>query len=451
MTATELLSELLRTETVNPPGAEMPAARIYESFLQDAGLETKILESPAGRPNLVARLEGSSDEGPLVLLSHTDVVGVERDKWQRDPFSGEVADGAIWGRGALDMKGVGVMHADAVAELARSSSAVRRTVIFVAVADEEAGGKEGAAWLVEEHPELVGLGGRGGSAPEVLGEGAFGLSGLLPRPLMPIVLGEKSVLWLDLKATGTPGHGALPPLEQAPANLAKAITKVAGFGPPRVHPVMQEQFAALARESEGVSGAVFKLLASGAGKTVAAALKSQLRARGTIATLISDTATPTQLAAGYKHNVVPGSATASLDCRLLPDTHPDDYTAAMQKKVASLGVTAERVAHYGSPVSKQGPLFEILAQESDTLPERPIVVPSLTSAMTDVRFWRQRGAHGYGWVPLVVGPELLGTIHGHDERVPVDAFERAVESMTRVVARAAARSSPATAFPITRS
>jgi acetylornithine deacetylase/succinyl-diaminopimelate desuccinylase-like protein len=434
MTATELLSELLRTDTVNPPGAEMPAARILESYLQDAGLETKILESPEGRPSLVARLEGPSDASPLVLLSHTDVVGVEGDKWSHDPFGGEIADGSIWGRGALDMKGIAVMHAVAAAELARAASSLKRTVIVVAVADEEAGGVEGAGWLVENHAALVGL---GGPPPEVLGEGAYGLSGILARPLMPIVLGEKSVLWLDLTATGTPGHGALPPQEQAPANLAKAITKVAGFGKPRVHPVMREQFATLAETADGVTASVFKLLASGVGSTAATALKSQLRARGTIATLVADTATPTQLAAGYKHNVVPGTATASLDCRLLPDTDPDDYTAAVQKKVGSLGVIATRVAHHGSPVSARSPLFEILAEESRSMPERPIVVPSLTSAMTDVRYWRQRGAHGYGWGPLVVTPELLGTIHGHDERVPVDAFERAVESMTRVVARAA--------------
>src|SRR5688500_14463772 len=111
MTATELLAELLRTDTINPPGAEMPAARILESYLQDAGLETKILESPGGRPSLVARLEGPADASPLVLVSHTDVVGVEPDKWSHEPFGGEIADGSIWGRGALDMKGIGVMHA----------------------------------------------------------------------------------------------------------------------------------------------------------------------------------------------------------------------------------------------------------------------------------------------------------------------------------------------------
>jgi acetylornithine deacetylase/succinyl-diaminopimelate desuccinylase-like protein len=434
MTATELLCELLRTDTINPPGAEMPAARVFESYLGDAGLETKVLESPGGRPNLVARLEGPADAPPLVLLSHTDVVGVERDKWSHDPFGGEIADGSIWGRGALDMKGIGVMHAVAAAELARSGATPSRTIIVVAVADEEAGGKEGAAWLVEEHAELVGL---GGPAPEILGEGGFGLSGMFERPLMPIVLGEKSVLWLDLTATGTPGHGALPPLEQAPFNLAKALTKVAGFGTPRVHPVMREQFAALAETAGGIKASVFKLLASGAGNAAATALKSQLRAQGMIATLLADTATPTQLKAGYKHNVVPGSATASLDCRLLPDTDPDEYTATIQKKVKSLGVTATRVAHYGSPASGRGPLFEILADESRAMPERPVVVPSLTSAMTDVRFWRQRGGRGYGWVPLVVSPELLGTIHGHDERVPVEDFERAVATMTRVVTRAA--------------
>ncbi len=436
MSPLELLIELLRVDTTNPPGDELPCAEIMRSFLDSAGLETRIVSSPAGRPSLVARLEGPRDRPPLVLLSHTDVVAVERDKWTHDPFGGVVEGGYVWGRGALDMKGIAAMHAQAAAALARSGIPPAREVIVVAVADEEAGGGEGAGWLCEAHPDLVGLA-PDGPSPEVLGEGAFGLSGMFEKPVMPIVLGEKQVLWLDLIATGTPGHGALPPIEQAPRNLARAIDRVAGFGTPRVHPVMQRQFATLADNSGGAAAVAFRLLASGAGRAVAAALKKVLRSRGTIATLLSDTVTPTQMAAGYKHNVVPGRATASLDCRLLPDTGVDRFIAAVSSKVRKLGVTLEEVARHGSPVSGTGRLFEILIKESHAVPGSPVVVPSLTAGMTDVRHWRARGARGYGWVPLVLSPEELGTIHGHDERVEIERFENAVETLARVVQRAA--------------
>jgi acetylornithine deacetylase/succinyl-diaminopimelate desuccinylase-like protein len=152
----ELLQDLLRTRTVNPPGEEAAAAGILEAYLSAAGLKTKILDSPQGRSSLIARLEGPHDRPALVLLSHSDVVPVEEEKWSRDPFGAEVADGFIWGRGALDMKSIAVMHAVAVAELAGSKRAPTREVILVMAADEEAGGGEGARWLVEEHSDRVG-------------------------------------------------------------------------------------------------------------------------------------------------------------------------------------------------------------------------------------------------------------------------------------------------------
>ena len=436
MSPVELLADLVKIDTTNPPGNEGPCAEILDAYLSTAGLKTQILKSPEGRPNLVARLEGRADRSPLVLVSHTDVVAVETEQWTHDPFGAEIADGSIWGRGVLDMKGIAVMHAAAAAAVAANGTAPERDVIVVAVADEEAGGTEGAEWLCRGHADLVGLR-DGGPAPEVVGEGGYGLSGILERPLMPIVLGEKSVLWLDLVATGDPGHGALPPIEQAPHNLARAIDKVAGFGPPRVHPVMREQFEVLGREASSPTSYVFQLLASGVGRGFATALKGQLRSRGAIATLLSDTVTPTQMHAGYKHNVVPGSATASLDCRLLPDTDSVSFAESIRKKVSALGVEVREVAKHGGPVSDRGVLYETLVAESAALPSQPVVVPSLTSAMTDIRFWRQRGGRGYGWVPLVLTPELLATVHGHDERVPVEDFERAVETMTRVIKRAA--------------
>jgi acetylornithine deacetylase/succinyl-diaminopimelate desuccinylase-like protein len=434
MSVVELLQRLLRAETINPPGNEGVAAEIFEDFLGSAGLKTTIEKSPEGRPNLIARLEGPRDRQALVLLSHTDVVAVEPDRWSRDPFGGEIHAGHIWGRGALDMKGIGALHAVAAAEAARSNKTPQRELIFVAVADEEAGGSEGAGWLVKERAELVGIADDRPS-PDALGEGSFGLTGLLDRPLMPIVLGEKIAMKVKLRARGSAGHGSLPPADQAIQTLARAITKVTGFGNPRVHPVMRDQFRLMAEAATGPRKAVFSALASGAGPAVARALKKPLSSNVAIASLLSDTVTTTTVAGGYKNNVVPAEASASLDCRLLPDTNEGAFIANLQK-AAGDSIEIERLESQAGPVSDRSDLFPKLQRTSEALPSNPVVVPSLTPGFTDLRFFRKAGAHGYGWVPIVIPVELLATIHGHDERVPVDELERGAKAMTEVVVEA---------------
>lgn len=435
MTPIELLQELLRVDSTNPPGNEGPAAEILRSRLDAAGLETRIEKSPAGRPNLVARLPGPNNKPALVLLSHTDVVPVESERWSHDPFGGEIHDGHIWGRGALDMKGIGALHCAAAEATALSGQEPARELIVCAVADEEAGGNEGAGWLVKEHPELVGFGDNR-PLPEVLGEGSFGLSGIIDRALMPIVLGEKKAMWVELTATGDPGHGSLPPARQAPFNLAATVREVAGYGSPRVHPVMRQQFRVLADASGGARKKIFQALASGSGSLVASALRKPLRGLGAIGALLSDTVTPTALSAGYKHNVIPGEARASLDCRLLPDTDLDDFLARLRKKADKNHVSIATIGSHAGPVTKETSLFSVMQSVSEALPANPVVVPSLTPGFSDLRFFRAKGAAGYGWVPVIITPELLATVHGHDERIPVAEFETGVEAMTALVKRA---------------
>lgn len=435
MQPVDLLRALLRIDTTNPPGNEGPAAELLESHLAEAGLDTYIHRSPAGRASILARIEGPTDVPALVLVSHTDVVGVELPGWSRAPFGGEIADGCVWGRGALDMKSIAVMHAAAVASVASSGRTPAREVIFISVADEEAGGREGMASLLAEIPERAGFD-EGRPPPEALGEGGFGLADVVDRPLMPVILGEKTVLWLNLRAGGDPSHGALPPRDQANMNLVKVLAKVAGYSTPRVHPVMREQFRILGEHTAGPTRAVFKALSSAAGPRVAAALKKPLRSKGTIASLLSDTVTPTRIEAGYKHNVVPAEAIAALDCRLLPDTDIAKLVRRMSRTASKHHVVVEEVLRHASPVSGPGPLYGILKRVSQDLHETPLVVPSLTPGITDLRYLRERGAAAYGWVPLVLSDELLATIHGHDERIEIAAFERAVDAMTQVVSAA---------------
>lgn len=438
MDGLELLQELVRIPSVNPPGdGEGAVAELLRDRLAGVGLETEILSSPAGRPSLVARLPGPPDRPPLVLLSHTDVVPAEHERWRHDPFGGETIAGELWGRGTLDMKGVAVMHAEAAVALASGEHEPGREVIVVAVADEEAGGGEGAGWLVADHGEQVGFT-DGRPHPEVLGEGGFGLSGILARPLMPIVLGEKAPLQFRARATGTPGHGALPPEHQAIRELARFVGTVSGPRRARLHPVMREQFEILAGVAEGVQGRLFGLLAGPTGHLALRALAPRLRSRaGAIGHLIADSITPTEIHGGYKNNVVPGTAEVNFDARLLPDTDVDDLVSDLARVGRRHDVEVEQIWCSGGPVSPRSPLFEVLAEVSSRLPGSPVPVPSLTPGVTDLRFFRARGATAYGWVPLVLSPELLATFHGDDERVPLDGFAAAVSAMTEVVTTAA--------------
>jgi acetylornithine deacetylase/succinyl-diaminopimelate desuccinylase-like protein len=438
--ALERLAELVRIRSVNPAeqgeaDGEARVAELLRAPLDAAGLETEVLTSPAGRPSLLARLPGPTDVSPLVLVSHLDVVPVEPAAWSHDPFGGEVHDGQLWGRGTLDMKGIAVMHGEAVTALATSGATPTREVVVVAVADEEAGGAQGAGWLTREQPERVGLR-EGSPPPDVLGEGGFGLSGILPSALMPIVVGEKSPLWVRARATAASGHGSLPPTDQAIRNLARFLAQVSGPRTARVHPVMREQFARFAEVTDGVQSRLFGLLAGRRGNVAVRALAPLLRARAsTVGHLLADTITPTQVHAGYQHNVVPGAAEASFDCRLLPDTDADVVLRELADAGRGLGVGIEVVGRSSSPISPVGDLFDTIADVSAALPDTPIPVASLTPGITDLRFWRSRGATAYGWAPVVLSPEQVATFHGHDERIPVAGFEDAVTAMTEVVRR----------------
>lgn len=437
MTPVELLAELIRVPSVNPSGdGEGPVAELLRHRLDDAGLTTTIARSPGGRPSLVARLPGPTDVAPLVLLSHTDVVPVEPDAWTRDPFGGEVIDGELWGRGALDMKGVAVLHAEAVAALASDRQAPTREVLVVAVADEEAGGAEGAGWLVAERPELVGFR-DGAPPPEVLGEGAFGLSGLLDQPVMPIVQGEKAPLGVRATATGTPGHASMPAPDQAVRRLLDFVDRVAGPRPARLHPVMREHFAMLAQVASGAERRAFGLLAGRGGAAAVRALAPLLRARSAaVGQMVADSITPTRLSAGYKINVVPGEAEATFDCRLLPDTDPEEVLAEL-RRAGGDHVEVTELHRWGGPTSPRGALFDVLAERSAVMSSAPTPVPSLTPGVTDLRFFRAAGATAYGWVPVVLTPEQLATFHGHDERIPVAGLDEAVGVMGDVVRRVA--------------
>jgi acetylornithine deacetylase/succinyl-diaminopimelate desuccinylase-like protein len=426
--AVEIARDYLRLDTTNPPGNEAPAAKLLAKILEDAGLEPVIMEGAPGRANLVARLPGRSGRG-LALLHHLDVVPADPSEWSVDPFGAETRDGCLWGRGAIDMKGVGVMQLMATLALVRERIPLERDVVFIAVADEEAGGLMGAAWLTRHHPDLV-------ACTDVINEGGYGLSGMKP-PVMACALSEKALLWVRLSARGTPGHGSMPPDDQAIGKLLAALGDLAAHPPPpRVSPLVARTFRAMAERSDPLRRRVIEtVLRPEARRLLPPIARRMPRLQRA---LLGDTVTITKVTSGYKENVVPGTASATLDCRLLPETDPEEFLATLTRRVGRHGVETEVVFADGPHGTSEGPLLPLLREVCEASFPEAVFAPVLCPAFTDSRYFRQIGADAYGLVPVMLTNAEVATFHGIDERIPLDGLRRGCEVVFEIVSRACA-------------
>ena len=428
--AVEIARHYLRIDTTNPPGNETPAAEFLAGILADAGLEPVVLESEAGRGNVVARLPGRAGDpaGALCLLHHLDVVPADPSEWSVDPFGAEVRDGYLWGRGALDMKGMGVMQLMTMLALARDRTSAReRDVVFVAVADEEAGGWKGAGWLTEHHPDLI-------ACRDVINEGGYGLSETRP-PIMACALSEKAVRWVRLTARGTPGHGSMPPVEQAIEKLLAALGDIAARPPALgLSPLVERTFRAMAAGASGVRRTALEAVLRPQARRLLPALGRRLPRYQRA--LLGDTISVTRLDAGYKENVVPGTASATLDCRLVPETDPDEFVARLSARMARYGVRCEVIFSDGPCGVSEGPLLPLLdAVCSESFPGVTFA-PALCPAFTDSRFFRQRGADAYGLIPVMLSNDEVATFHGIDERIPIEGLKKGCEVVYEITRRA---------------
>lgn len=419
--AVALLQEYLRINTTNPPGDEGPAAEFLEAILAGSGVKAKILTSPDGRPNLVARLKGKKGSA-LALMHHMDVVPCDETKWSVDPFGGEVKDGHIWGRGAIDMKGQGLMQVLAFCELAEAVESgereLDRDALLVAVSDEEEAGADGAGWLVSTHPAEV-------ECAELLTEGGAGLRDALPGvDAFACAMTEKSFLWLRLLADGEPGHGSVPPDDQAIVKILDLMAELRKISR-RLHmsPPVARLFSSLADAGDAKLKAAIRAATSPAGPAVLPLIAKQLGSAQQA--LLRDTISITQVQAGYKSNVIPGSASATIDCRLLPDTDPDAYLKKLRAIAASHDVRIEEIdIGTSGGISEPGELYRALEAACGREAPTARFVQSVSPGFTDSRFWRNAGTSCLGLLPSLLTSELLATIHGDDERIPVDEYLR---------------------------
>ena len=426
--AVELLSQYLQIDTTNPPGNEDKGVEFLAGILEKEGLEYKTFEASPGRSSIKAVLPGSGEKGTVILLNHIDVVPARADEWRVDPFSGAIKDGYIYGRGALDMKSLGILELLALLEINRQGLVPCRDIMFLAVADEETGGSQGAQYLLNTYPDEF-------QADLVINEGGFGLTDILAdRPLFMIATAEKGICQLKLTRTGPPGHGSTPhgdnALEKMVAGLNRVLTKV---NPIIVTPLIAEYFKLLGTEWEFLQ----PYLADGKTETLIEVLtQSGMIEVPQMSAMLRNTVSLNRMSSGNKTNVIPSEAEAEFDIRLLPGTEPDDVVAEIKTLLADESINVEIIKKARASESARD--TEDFAIINDVYLENfpdALTVASLLFGASDSRFFRNRGIPCYGVCPMLLSMEELNRVHGIDERISEENMIKGTRVFTDIVKR----------------
>jgi acetylornithine deacetylase/succinyl-diaminopimelate desuccinylase-like protein len=425
----ELLQNLIRFDTTNPPGNERPCIEYINGLLKEAGFETTPVAKTPERPNLIARLKGEGKAPPLLLYGHVDVVTTESQKWTHPPFEGCLVDGYIWGRGALDMKSGVAMMLAAFLKAKAENAALPGDVIFCAVADEEAGGDYGSRFLVKEHADLF------KEIKYAFGEfGGFNMS-MGGRRIYPVMVAEKQICWMKVGFHGRGGHGSMPVHHQAMAKLARTLSLLDQKRLPyHLTPAVRLMLTSIAAALGGVTGLAIRALTS---PLLADAIIGALGERGSIfAPLLHNTISPTILKASDKVNVIPSEVSIGLDGRLLPGFTPKDMENEMHTLLGT-DFDLEVLMYDPGPSAPNMGLFGTLDAVIKELDPQGMAVPYVMSAITDARFFSKLGIQTYGFTPLQLPDDFsfIGTIHAADERVPVAALDFGVQAVFKAMQR----------------
>jgi len=424
--AVELLSRYLKIDTTNPPGNEDRGVAFLAEILEKEGVAYKTYQPSPGRGSISAVIPGTGEKGAVILLNHIDVVPARADEWSVDPFSGEIKDGFIYGRGALDMKGQGILELLAFLELKRKGLTPCRDLIFLAVADEEAGGINGVQFLLNDHGDEF-------QAAVVINEGGFGLGNVLPdRPLIMIATAEKGVCRVKLTRSGPPGHGSAPHGENALEKLVLGLSRLLQKeNPVIVTPLIAEYFKQLASSWEFLK----PYLQDGNPQTLVEALtQNGLLNNPHMAAMLKNTISLNRMHAGNKVNVIPSGAEAELDIRLLPGTDPDAVIDVIKDHLADDNIKVEIASVSGASESSMD-IEDFAIKKSVHLEHFPkaLAVASLLFGASDSRFFRQKGIPCYGVCPMIINLEDLGKIHGIDERISEENMVKGTEVLIDMV------------------
>jgi len=428
--ATSLLSDYIRINTTNPPGGEEAGAIFLREALRREGIDSTFYDAGDGRVSMSARVPATHSSGlkPIVLLSHIDVVPVEPEHWSVDPFSGAVLENVIWGRGAIDMKGMGIMELLCMVLAKRHGIPLERDLLYVAVADEEAGGLQGIHYLSEHHPELL-------QADYVFNEGAYGFCEFMGRDakILGICPSEKSPCWLRVSARGLPGHASIPHSKNALARLVKALARLDAW----------EQRIELTPAVEGMLRTLAQkgFMPADLDPRDSATLAMLASVDAHLSAMTHDTLSLTTVHAGQKINVIPAGAEATVDCRLLPTSDPLVFVAEARRVIDDPEVEVEVIYQHVSGMSSMDtPVMSIAAQVvAEKLGDDAFLMPQLSPGFTDSHAYRAAGAQAYGFIPTLMTRDELSTIHGHNERISVANMRLGTEILFEVVRRLGCR------------
>ncbi len=431
---THYLQDLIRIDTTNPPGNETRAAEYLAGVFQREGIPATVLESAPGRGNIVARLKGDGRAAPLMLMAHLDVVPAEASQWKQPPFGGNIVDGYLWGRGTLDTKELVAMELMIMLLLKREAVPLARDIIFMANADEEAGGHLGAGWMVKQHADLI-------RAEYAINEGGgFGFE-LLGKKFFTCQTGEKGTARFVMRTHGRPGHASQPHPDNAVLKLADAIQKI-GAGEFPVHPTATVRLFFEKLGAQLGKSAEAELLALLDPKKYAAAIKRlpiDDSMRSMIFAMLHNTVTPTLLNAGTKINVIPSVAEGQCDSRVIPGCSAQDVEREVraligdQVEIEFLGDTPGLESDFRTP------LFETISHVmAHHAPDAP-VLPYLVVGATDARHVTKLGTKVYGFCPMRAPAEELDTVHGHNERISIENLAFGTRVLFDVVTEFAAK------------
>ena len=425
--ALDWLQAFIQVDTINPPGNESRAVDFYAEIFNKESIKFQSAESAPGRGNIWARLEGGN-EPALILLQHTDVVPADKKYWTTKPLSGEIKDGYLWGRGALDMKMTGISQLATFISLHRAGKALSRDVIFLATADEEAGGHYGVGWLIENHPEIF------TGAGLLLNEGGMGFEQDGGK-VFNVEVTQKVPVWLRLVAVDTPGHGSMPNATSSVSRIVDALNRLRENPfPARIIPAVDAMFSGQAVNMKGEWAEAY------ANMTIAVRrpgfLEKLQKHSPFHHALTRDACSLTRMGGSNKINVVPPEAWAEIDCRMLPDRPAKGFISGVQQLLEGSGVEVEVIMAFTPAVSSTGTaLYRAIEEVTAERHPNSRVYPSIMTGFTDSHFTRDLGITSYGFDPIVIDRSEYSRIHGNDERVKVAAFKQGVGDLLAIISR----------------
>jgi acetylornithine deacetylase/succinyl-diaminopimelate desuccinylase-like protein len=429
LTPAEILQNLIRFDTTNPPGNEYLVNNWVREQLAEAGIESTLLSKDPHRPNLIARIKGNGTAPPLLLQGHVDVVTTKGQKWTHPPFGGEIHDGYIWGRGALDMKSGVAMMVAAFLKAHQEKASLPGDVILCLLADEEVGGDFGAKFIVEEHPEhLEGVqfafGEFGGFSMDIAGQTFY-----------PIMVAEKQVCWLRITLRGPAGHGSMVHRGGAMARLGQILqTLDRNMLPVHITPPVRQMFSMMA---EGVSFPTSFALKQLLNPALSDRVLGLIGEAGkNFMPLFHNTVNATIVHGGDKVNVIPSEITLDLDGRLLPGFKPEQMLAELRQLLGA-DLEIEVVRHDPGPAEANMALFDTLSKILKEKDPNGHPIPLVLSGVTDARFFSQLGIQTYGFLPMTLPNEFkfASVIHAADERIPVDAMDFGAQAIFEALQR----------------